>query len=134
VLGGSGLTDSARYALLNANYMMHRLKDHYHVRFTNEHGLCAHEFMVDLADFEKKAGIKVTDVAKRLQDYVRWPSSSLTCLTDSAVVPPADMLLANIDGDAGERLLPECACCAHVFRSSQPSARAWRSWTASATP
>jgi glycine dehydrogenase len=80
VLGGKGLTEAAIFALLNANYMMHRLKDHYQVKFTNDHGLCAHEFLLDLAEFEKQAGIKVTDIAKRLQDYVgrfllRWSCS-----------------------------------------------------------
>lgn len=70
VLGGSGLRYSSELAILNANYMAFRLKDHFDVKFKNENGLCAHEFLLDLAAFDKQAGIGVMDVAKRLQDYV----------------------------------------------------------------
>lgn len=70
MLGGSGLRYSSELAILNANYMAFRLKDHFDVKFKNENGLCAHEFLLDLATFDKQAGIGVMDVAKRLQDYV----------------------------------------------------------------
>lgn len=50
--------------------MAFRLKNHFDVKFKNENGLCAHEFLLDLATFDKQAGIGVMDVAKRLQDYV----------------------------------------------------------------
>lgn len=71
VLGGHGLKESSQMAILNANYMAHRLKDHFDIKFKNENGYCAHEFLIDLAPFDKQAGINVMDVAKRLQDYVR---------------------------------------------------------------
>ena len=67
MLGGSGLTESTKAALLNANYMAHRLKDHFTLRYKNANGRVAHELLIDLHDFEKKAGLKVTDFAKRLQ-------------------------------------------------------------------
>ena len=67
MLGGDGLTHSSKVALLNANYAMARLSDHYRVRFTNEKGRCAHEFIIDLAEFDESAGLKVMDFAKRLQ-------------------------------------------------------------------
>jgi glycine dehydrogenase len=67
MLGGQGLTDSSKIALLNANYMAHRLSDHYNLRFKNDNGRVAHELLIDLAEFDKAAGLKVIDFAKRLQ-------------------------------------------------------------------
>lgn len=67
MLGGQGLADSSRLALLNANYMAHRLSAHYSLRFKNGNGRVAHELLIDLAEFDKTAGLKVTDFAKRLQ-------------------------------------------------------------------
>ncbi|PHH82284.1 hypothetical protein CDD82_6464 [Ophiocordyceps australis] len=66
-------------ALLNANYLLCRLKEHYPILYTNEHGRCAHEFIIDARPFKESAGIEVADIAKRLQDYgfhaptMSWP-------------------------------------------------------------
>ena len=84
MLGGQGLADSSKVALLNANYIAHRLKGHYSVRYTNGNGRVAHELLIDLAEFDKLAGLKVMDFAKRLQDFgfhpptCSWPIS--TCM------------------------------------------------------
>ena len=67
MLGGQGLVDSSKMALLNANYMAHRLYGHYSLRYKNINGRVAHELLIDLAEFEKSAGLKVADFAKRLQ-------------------------------------------------------------------
>ena len=67
MLGGNGLSESTKAALLNANYMAHRLKEHYSLRYTNKNGRVAHELLIDLAEFDKSAGLKVSDFAKRLQ-------------------------------------------------------------------
>jgi glycine dehydrogenase len=67
MLGGQGLVDSSKMALLNANYMAYRLYDHYSLRYKNSNGRVAHELLIDLAEFEKSAGLKVIDFAKRLQ-------------------------------------------------------------------
>ena len=67
MLGGRGLTYSSQVALLAANYCAWRLKDHYALRYVNDKGRCAHEFLLDLAEFDKSAGLKVMDFAKRLQ-------------------------------------------------------------------
>src|SRR6266550_6073554 len=69
MLGGKGLSDSSKIALLNANYMAARLSSHYSLRFKNENGRVAHELLIDLAEFDKTAGLKVADFAKRLQVY-----------------------------------------------------------------
>jgi glycine dehydrogenase len=67
MLGGNGLSESTNIALLNANYMAHRLAGHYSLRFKNKNGRVAHELLIDLAEFDKAAGLKVTDFAKRVQ-------------------------------------------------------------------
>ncbi len=65
--------------LLNANYLLSRLKPHYQILYTNEHGRCAHEFILDVRLFHNTAGVEAIDIAKRLQDYgfhaptMSWP-------------------------------------------------------------
>lgn len=68
LMGNEGLTNATKLAILNANYIKDRLKDHYKILYTGSHGRCAHEMIVDCRDF-KKAGIEVEDIAKRLMDY-----------------------------------------------------------------
>jgi len=69
LLGSSGLKRATEVAILNANYMASRLREHYGVLYRGLHGMCAHEFILDLRPFEKSAGIVAEDVAKRLMDY-----------------------------------------------------------------
>jgi glycine dehydrogenase len=68
MMGGDGLTNATRYAILNANYIKARLHHHYPVLYTGAHGRCAHEMILDCRAF-KSFGIEVTDIAKRLMDY-----------------------------------------------------------------
>jgi glycine dehydrogenase len=68
MMGAEGLTNATRMAILNANYVKDRLKDHFPILYTGTHGRCAHEMIVDCREF-KKAGIEVEDIAKRLMDY-----------------------------------------------------------------
>jgi len=68
MMGGEGLTESTRLAILNANYIKDRLSQHFKILYTGSHGRCAHEMIVDCRDF-KKSGIEVEDIAKRLMDY-----------------------------------------------------------------
>jgi glycine dehydrogenase len=69
LMGGEGLTEATQVAILNANYMAKRLEGHYQTLYTGSKGRCAHEFIADCRGFEKAAGIKVDDIAKRLMDY-----------------------------------------------------------------
>ena len=69
MMGAEGLTDATRYAILNANYMKDRLKDHYPVLYTGKSGRSAHEFIIDLRPYKQSAGVEAVDVAKRLMDY-----------------------------------------------------------------
>lgn len=68
MMGGEGLTNATKMAILNANYIKDRLSEHYKILYTGANGRCAHEMIVDCRDF-KKAGIEVEDLAKRLMDY-----------------------------------------------------------------
>ncbi|GAA6042118.1 hypothetical protein JCM8097_003116 [Rhodosporidiobolus ruineniae] len=98
MLGAEGLKYSTKVALLNANYAMDRLKDHYPVKFVNENGRCAHEFLIDLAEFDEKAGIKVMDVAKRLQDYgIHPPTCSWPISTAMLIEPTESEGLRDVD-------------------------------------
>jgi len=69
LMGATGLKESTRMAILNANYMMNRLKDHYPVLFTGTNGFCAHEFILDIRPIKAATGITEEDIAKRLMDY-----------------------------------------------------------------
>ena len=69
LMGADGLKRASEVAILNANYMAHRLKDQYKVLFANHNGRQAHEFILDFRPFDASAGIKIDDVAKRLIDY-----------------------------------------------------------------
>ncbi|KAK3716749.1 hypothetical protein QZH41_018229 [Actinostola sp. cb2023] len=81
LMGGKGLKKASEVAILNANYMASRLKDHYDVLFIGD-GHCAHEFIIDAKDFKKTTGVEAMDIAKRMQDYgfhaptVSWPVST----------------------------------------------------------
>jgi glycine dehydrogenase len=79
VIGSEGLTHATKITLLSANYLLAKLKPHYPILYTNEHGRCAHEFILDARPFRESAGIEAIDIAKRLQDYgfhaptMSWP-------------------------------------------------------------
>lgn len=68
MMGGEGLTNATKYAILNANYMKARLEEHYPVLYSGSQGRCAHEMILDCRGF-KNFGIEVVDIAKRLMDY-----------------------------------------------------------------
>ena len=69
MLGAQGLTDSTKYAILNANYIKERLAGAYDVLYAGENGRCAHEMILDCRPFKRDGGVEVTDIAKRLMDY-----------------------------------------------------------------
>ncbi|HSG07422.1 MAG TPA: aminomethyl-transferring glycine dehydrogenase [Longimicrobiales bacterium] len=69
MLGPKGVRRASEIAILNANYMAKRLEPHFDVLFRGDHGLVAHEFIIDLRPLRKATGITEEDVAKRLIDY-----------------------------------------------------------------
>lgn len=79
LMGAAGLKKATQLTLLNANYLLGRLRPHYPILYTNAHGRCAHEFILDARPFSASAGVEAIDIAKRLQDYgfhaptMSWP-------------------------------------------------------------
>jgi glycine dehydrogenase len=68
MMGGEGVAEATKIAILNANYIAKRLDGYYPVLFKGKRGLVAHECIVDLRQW-KGGGVEVEDVAKRLMDY-----------------------------------------------------------------
>ncbi len=69
MLGSEGLRDATASAVLAANYVAARLREHYPVLYSGENGLVAHECILDLRPLTAATGVTVDDVAKRLVDY-----------------------------------------------------------------
>ncbi len=69
LMGPDGLTAATGAAILAANYVAKRLDEHYPVLYAGQHGLVAHECILDLRPITKATGVTVDDVAKRLIDY-----------------------------------------------------------------
>jgi glycine dehydrogenase len=79
MMGAEGLRRASETAILNANYVARRLKDHYATLYAGREGFVAHECILDLRPLKASAGIEPDDVAKRLMDYgfhaptMSWP-------------------------------------------------------------
>jgi len=90
MMGGPGLKKATQVAILNANYIAHRLAPHYPIVYTGKNGRVAHECIIDLAPIKESCGVTVDDVAKRLVDYgfhaptMSWP------VHDSMMVEPTE--------------------------------------------
>ncbi|MFT2693926.1 aminomethyl-transferring glycine dehydrogenase [Clavibacter zhangzhiyongii] len=69
MMGAEGLKQATGAAVLSANYIAARLRDHYPVLYAGEDGLVAHECILDLRPLTAATGVTVDDVAKRLVDY-----------------------------------------------------------------
>lgn len=69
MLGSKGLKHATEMAIVNANYIRARLRNHYGILYSGENDTVAHEMILDCRDFKRTANIEVTDIAKRLIDY-----------------------------------------------------------------
>lgn len=69
MMGTSGLKKATQMAILNANYLMQILSEHYTILYRGENGRVAHEFIIDLRPLKKSSGVEAEDIAKRLMDY-----------------------------------------------------------------
>ena len=69
-LGREGVPEAAKNAVLNANYLMSRIKGAFSPAFDRT---CMHEFVLDLGQFKKETGVSALDVAKSLIDYGMHP-------------------------------------------------------------
>ena len=69
LMGAEGLLQATRVAILNANYIAHRLAPHFPILYADANGMVAHECIIDLRPLKEATGVTVEDVAKRLIDY-----------------------------------------------------------------
>ncbi|EEP77675.1 glycine dehydrogenase [Uncinocarpus reesii 1704] len=97
MMGSKGLTHATKITLLNANYLLSRLKPHYPILYTNTNGRCAHEFILDVRKFKATAGVEAIDIAKRLQDYgfhgptMSWPVANTLMIEPTESEPKAEL-------------------------------------------
>ncbi len=131
MMGGEGLTEATRLAILNANYMARRLDPYFPVLFKGADGLVAHECIIDLRGFHKTTA---EDVAKRLMDYgfhaptLSWPvagtlmveptesesKAELDRFCDALIAIHAEMAaVENGTADARDNLLKNAPHTAH---------------------
>ncbi|OKA68901.1 glycine dehydrogenase (aminomethyl-transferring) [Vibrio parahaemolyticus] len=69
MMGEAGLSNATNVAILNANYVMERLRPHYPVLYRGKNGRVAHECIIDIRPLKEETGISEEDIAKRLMDY-----------------------------------------------------------------
>jgi glycine cleavage system P protein (glycine dehydrogenase) len=90
MLGGDGMTEATRIAILNANYIKESLKDHYPTLYSGKNGRCAHEMILACAPFKQQAGVEVGDIAKRLMDYGYHAPTVSFPVADTLMVEPTE--------------------------------------------
>ncbi|MFJ6652018.1 aminomethyl-transferring glycine dehydrogenase [Microbacterium sp. NPDC091313] len=98
MMGADGLRDATASAVLAANYIAARLREHYPVLYAGEGGLVAHECILDLRPLREETGVSVDDVAKRLIDYgFHAPTMSFPVAGTLMVEPTESEDLAELD-------------------------------------
>ncbi len=90
MLGGKGVTDATRYAILNANYMKDILKKHFPILYVGKSGHVAHEMILDCAEIKRASGVEVGDIAKRLMDYGFHAPTVSFPVHDTLMVEPTE--------------------------------------------
>jgi len=98
MMGGSGLTEATRVAILNANYIAHRLEEHYPVLYRGRNGRVAHECIVDPRAVKGTSGVEVEDIAKRLIDFgFHAPTMSFPVAGTLMIEPTESECKAELD-------------------------------------
>ena len=97
MMGSDGLKRATQSAILSANYIAERLKDHYPVLYRGRNGRVAHECILDTRVLKDSAGITVEDIAKRLIDYgfhaptMSWPVAGTLMVEPTESEPKAEV-------------------------------------------
>ena len=98
LLGAKGLKKSTEIAILNANYLQAKLKNHYDVLYSGPSGKVAHEMILDCRSFKKDSSVEVEDIAKRLMDYgFHAPTVSFPVAGTLMVEPTESESLKELD-------------------------------------
>ena len=107
---GEGLREMSEVAVLNANYMLARLKDAYELPFER---LCMHEFVLSARGLKREHGVSALDVAKRLMDYGYHPPTIYFPL----IVPEA-LMIEPTESEAKETLDAFCDAMLAIAREA----------------
>lgn len=97
LMGGAGLTQATKVAILNANYIAARLKDGYNILYTSKTGRVAHECILDTRPLADEGNVTVDDVAKRLVDSgfhaptMSWPVAGTLMVEPTESEPKAEL-------------------------------------------
>ncbi|HSV36307.1 MAG TPA: aminomethyl-transferring glycine dehydrogenase [Ramlibacter sp.] len=98
MMGAEGLKQATEVAILSANYISARLKDHYPTLYASENGHVAHECILDLRPIKEVSGVTAEDVAKRLIDYgFHAPTLSFPVAGTLMVEPTESETLDELD-------------------------------------
>jgi len=98
LMGADGLRRATEVAILNANYVAARLRDHYPVLYAGRNGRVAHECILDVRPLKDSSGISAEDIAKRLMDYgFHAPTMSFPVAGTLMVEPTESEGLAELD-------------------------------------
>jgi glycine dehydrogenase len=98
LMGGDGLTEATKVAILSANYIAHRLTDHFPILYTGTTGRVAHECIIDMRPIKEASGVTEEDVAKRLIDFgFHAPTMSFPVAGTLMVEPTESESLAELD-------------------------------------
>ncbi len=90
MMGGDGLTQATRVAILNANYIATRLEGAYPVLYKGKNGRVAHECIIDTRIFKETAGVTVDDIAKRLIDSGFHPPTMSWPVAGTLMIEPTE--------------------------------------------
>jgi glycine dehydrogenase len=90
MLGAAGLKASTETAILNANYMKEKLKNHFPILYVGKNGMVAHEMILDCKEFKRTAGVEAGDIAKRLMDFGFHAPTVAFPVHDTLMVEPTE--------------------------------------------
>ncbi len=90
MLGGKGVTEATKVAILNANYIKELLNGHYPELYSGKNGRCAHEMILDCVSFKREGGVEVGDIAKRLMDYGYHAPTVSFPVHDTLMIEPTE--------------------------------------------
>jgi glycine dehydrogenase len=98
MMGSQALRLATQVAILSANYIAHKLKEHYVILYTGQNGMIAHECIIDIRPLKESIGIEVDDIAKRLVDFgFHAPTMSFPVPGTLMIEPTESESLKEID-------------------------------------
>ena len=107
MMGPDGLTQATQVAILNANYIAARLREHFPVLYTGRNGRVAHECIIDLRPLKEITGISEEDIAKRLMDFgFHAPTMSFPV--------PGTLMIEPTESESLEELNRFCEALIHI--------------------